>query len=199
MIKVGITGGIGAGKSLICKLFALNNIPIYDADFFAKYLMQNYTELINKLKATFGNDIYNDKNELQRKVLANIVFNDSYQLQKLNALVHPAVNKHSLEWMNNKIDFPYCIREAALLFESGSHKNLDLVILVTAPIDVRIKRVIERDKTKREAVEARIANQWTEEKKIELADEIIVNDDVQLLIPQVNAIHQKLVKQNNKV
>lgn len=191
MIKVGITGGIGVGKSLICKLFQLKNIPVYDADFFAKHLMQNDEKLVKKLTETFG-EIYDTSGNLLRKKLANIVFNDKAELQKLNAIVHPAVNKHSLLWMESKLDVPYCLREAALLFESGSHKQLDLVILVTAPKTIRIERVIKRDKSTVEAIEARINSQWSEQKKLELADEVIVNDDVQLLIPQVNALHKKL-------
>jgi len=192
MIKVGITGGIGAGKSLICKLFQLKNIPIYDADYYAKYLMQNDQSLIEKLTNTFG-DIYDDKGNLQRKKLANIVFGNESELNKLNAIVHPAVHEHSIQWMNEKTSASYCLREAALLFESGSYKSLDTVILVTAPKSIRLKRVIKRDNTNAEAIENRMKHQWSEERKMELANEIIVNDDVQLIIPQVNKIHKKLI------
>lgn len=192
-LQVGLTGGIGSGKTTVSKFFATLNIPIYYADDTAKWLMQNDDNLINAIKSAFGEDIYTDGCVLNRQKLAEIVFNDVKALRRLESLVHPAVFRHSQEWAAQHPDAPYLIREAALTFESGSYKLLDKVITVFAPKEVRIQRVLQRDNTTKEAIEARMDKQWQDEQKMELADFVIYNDGKQLIIPQVLQIHKKLL------
>lgn len=191
MLKVGITGGIGAGKSIVAKLFQLYGIKIYNADYFAKYLMQTDAVLIQQIKVIFGEDVYTDK-KLNRKKLARVVFADSSKLQQLNNIVHPAVAKHSLVWMEQQTG-PYVLKEAALLFETGSYKLLDYTILVTAPEKIRIERVMQRDKTDEESVKKRIEKQLPDNEKIALSDFIITNNNSSPVIPQVNSLHKKLI------
>ena len=190
MLKIGITGNIGSGKTTVSKLFELIGIPVFYADEAAKSLMTTDAELIAGVKQTFGDESYLPDGALNRKYIANIVFNDQEQLAKLNALVHPAVFRAFDNWaaaMPN--DVPYVIKEAAILFESSSYKHCDKNIVVTAPLEMRIQRVTKRDKTTREEVLNREARQFTEEKKIQLADYVIKNDESELLIPQVLKLH----------
>jgi len=194
MLTVGITGGIGAGKSIVAKLFSLFGIKVYNADYFAKYLMQNNEELIHNIKETFGKDVYVD-NKLNRKKLAGIVFEDTDKLNKLNNLVHPIVAKHSLIWMQQQTG-PYVLKEAALLFETGSYKQLDYTLLVTAPKNVRIDRVIKRDSTDTESIHKRMNKQLPDKEKLTLADFVIINDDKTPVIPQVNRLHKQLTELN---
>lgn len=194
MIKVGITGGIGSGKTTICKVFQSLGIPIYQADDAAKWLMQNNAELITAIKQAFGEEVYKEQNQLNRQQLAAIVFNNADALKKLNSLVHPAVHQHSETWMKeqaaNKV--PYTLKEAALIFESGSYKLLDKVITVFAPQHIRLQRVVKRDKSTPEQVLARMEKQMSEIEKINLADYIIINDGEEMLLPQIYSIHQAL-------
>jgi len=194
MLTVGITGGIGAGKSIVAKLFSLFGIKVYNADYFAKYLMQNNEELIHNIKETFGKDVYVN-NKLNRKKLAGIVFEDADKLNKLNRLVHPIVAKHSLIWMQQQTG-PYVLKEAALLFETGSYKQLDYTLLVTAPKNVRINRVMKRDSTDTESVHKRMNKQLPDKEKLTLADFVIINDDKKPVIPQVNRLHKQLTEFN---
>jgi len=187
---IGITGGIGAGKSIVCKLFSLYGIKIYNADYFAKYLMENNAQLIQNIKNTFDNDIYTNE-KLNRNKLAEIVFNNNTKLKQLNELVHPVVGKHSLIWMEKQTG-PYVLKEAALLFETGSYKQLDYNILVTAPENIRTERVIKRDNTNARNVKKRMDNQLPDIEKKALSDFIIINDDNIAIIPQVNKINKKL-------
>jgi len=193
MIKVGITGGIGAGKSLICRIFNLLGIPLYNADYYAKYLMQTDRALISAIKQSFGHHIY-ENNHLNRKALAEIVFNNQEKLDQLNQIVHPAVFEHGNTWFANQQqqNKPYAIKEAALLFETGSYKMLDITILVLAPEMVRINRVMKRDQTDIESIKNRMNKQWSDAQKKELAQYCIYNDDVKAIIPQINDIHQQL-------
>lgn len=191
MLKIGITGNIGSGKTTVSKLFELIGIPVFYADEAAKSLMTSDAELIAGVKQTFGEDSYLVDGGLNRKYIANIVFNDQEQLAKLNALVHPAVFRAFDNWaaaMPN--DVPYVLKEAAILFESSSYKHCDKNIVVTAPLDMRIQRVTKRDKITREEVLNREARQFTEEKKIQLADYVIKNDESELIIPQVLELHE---------
>lgn len=181
----------------MCKIFETLGIPVYYADEQAKWLMGNDLGLIEKIKNLFGTDAY-DRGVLNRSYLAQIVFKDATKLAQLNALVHPAVQRHSDTWHQAQLHVPYTLKEAALLFESGSYKNLAKIIVVTAPLDVRIQRVMQRDNVGREAVEARIAQQMPEEEKIERADFLIVNDGTSVLIPQVLKIHEVLLKEWRK-
>lgn len=194
MLKVGITGGIGSGKSSVCKIFEVLGVPVYYADDRAKALMTEDQELVAGLIARFGEDTYQN-GQLNRPYLAEKVFNDKEALAALNALVHPAVAKDALKWHQQHQNAPYTIKEAALLFEAGSYKQLDQVIVVTAPKAIRIKRVMQRDGSTQEQVEARMDNQWPEEKKIELADHIIINDGEHELIEQVMKLHQQLLEE----
>ena len=164
---------------------------LFYADNVAKDLMNTDDELKQKIKDLFGEDIY-DKGELQRQKLASIVFNNEEQLQALNVLVHPATIQYGIDWMNKQIT-PYAIKEAALFFESGSDKEMDLMIGVHAPKDVRLKRVMLRDNTPKEKVEERMAKQMDEEEKMKLCDYVILNNDRTSIIPQVIEIHSKLL------
>ena len=198
MLKVGITGGIGSGKSTVCKIFQTLGIPIYDSDKAAKWLMQNDEDLINAIKKAFGDDIYTAKKELDRKKLAAIVFYDKKALKKLEALVHPAVFSHGKIWQEQHKEKPYTIKEAALLFESGSHQQLDYIIVVTAPENVRIARVQKRDGATIADIKARIDKQMPESEKIKLADAVIENNEEKMLISQIMQIHKSLLKKSKE-
>ncbi len=191
MLKVGITGGIGSGKTTVCKIFEMLGIPVYYADDRAKWLMTNAPEVKKAIIQLFGEKAYQD-DSLNRPYIAHIVFNDPDKLQELNGIVHPAVRKDGQDWHLSQKNVPYTLKEAALIFESGSFKDLDKVITVFAPKEVRIERIIARDHISREAVEARIDKQMPEEEKIALADFVIYNDGRQSLIKQVYAIHEQL-------
>lgn len=193
MLKVGITGGIGSGKSSVCKVFEVLGVPIYYADDRAKALMVNNAELVAGIKARFGEAAYNN-GQLDRAYLAEQVFNNKEALAALNGLVHPVVAKDAELWHNEHLNAPYTLKEAALLFEAGSYKQLDKIIVVTAPKDVRIERVMKRDGVTAEQVEARMDHQWSEEQKVALADYIIANDGQHELIDQVMQLHHELLK-----
>lgn len=191
MIKAGITGGIGSGKTTVCKVFETLGVPIYYADDRAKYLMHHNAELKAALIARFGEAIYKD-GQLDRPYLAQQVFNNPKALQDLNSLVHPAVARDSEQWQQQQSSAPYTLKEAALLYEAGSYKQLDKIIVVTAPIEIRIQRVMDRDGVSRQQVINRIKNQMPEEEKVSLADFVIHNDGKQSLIDQIMSIHQQL-------
>lgn len=190
MFKVGITGNIGSGKTTVCKIFEVLGIPIFYADDAAKEVMVTDAELIAGIKQTFGNEAYFEGGELNRKYIAGIVFNDKEELAKLNALVHPAVFRAFDKWVLLQKNAPYVLKEAAILFESGSYKKCDRAIMVTAPLDLRIKRVTTRDGITADEVKSRNDRQFTEEKKLAMADDVIINDDTQLVIPQVLKLHE---------
>ena len=191
-LKIGITGGIGSGKTTVCKIFSALGIPIYYADDRAKSLMVNDSKLKNALIKTFGAETYLPSGLINRKHLAGIVFNDQLALDKLNAIVHPAVKQDGIAWAKNHSEFPYTLREAALIYESGIDKTLDYIIVVTAPESLRIQRVIQRDDVEEAAVRARIDKQWPEAEKVKRADFIIHNDGKQSLVKQVLEIHKKI-------
>lgn len=199
MIKVGITGGIGSGKSTVCKYFEQLGIPVYYADDRAKWLMKNNLKVVEALKANFGEEVYTEAGELNRTYLANIIFNDQSKLEIVNSIVHPAVFEDGAQWQEEqaKKGVPYSMKEAALLFESGSYKSLDKIIVVTAPTDVRIQRVMKRDNTTEEAVRARMAKQLPEEEKLKKADFVIQNIDIQDLSQQIRRIHYQLTTKTN--
>lgn len=188
MKKIGITGGIGSGKTYVSKVFESLGIPVFNADMEAKKLMFSSEELIQSVKNEFGNDIYT-KGELDKQKLASIVFSDSEKLRKLNTLVHPIVKQEFLNWQE-KQNSTYIIKEAAILFESSSDKGLDAVICVSAPLNIRIDRALKRDGTSEEEIKNRIENQISQEEKENLSDYIIVNDGVQSLLPQILKLHQ---------
>lgn len=192
MITVGLTGGIGSGKTTVAKAFEALGIPIYIADDEAKRLMNTSKVLKRKLIALFGDLAYID-NILNRPYLAKAIFNNKELLEKMNAIVHPKVGKHFIKW-KNKQTAPYVIKEAAILFENGSYKNYDYIITVTAPEKTRIARVIKRDNATTEKVKAIIANQWKDELKISLSDFVIVNTSIVTTQQEVLKTHNKLLK-----
>lgn len=191
MLKVGLTGGIGSGKTTVAKVFQLLGIPVFDADFNAKLIMNTNEEMQKELVEAFGADIYNSEG-LDRKKLADKVFNDEIKLAKLNSIVHPHTIKASETWAKQQ-QTKYVIKEAALLFESGSNKELDYIIGVIAPMELRMERVIRRDNTNKKEVELRISKQQGEEITKSLCDYLIINDDEHLVIPQVLELHQLLL------
>lgn len=193
MIKAGITGGIGSGKSTVCHIFRILGIPVYDADSQAKRLMEEDMDLVEAIKTLLGSEVYFN-GKLNREAVSSMVFNDKTLLSQLNALVHPTVLSDSKKWMELHNDAPYTIKEAALLFESGSYKSLDKIITVTASEALRIQRTVERDHVSPNQVKARMANQWPQQDKIDKSDFIIENDRGSLLIPQVLKIHRTLKK-----
>ncbi|MFM6926110.1 MAG: dephospho-CoA kinase [Ferruginibacter sp.] len=192
MLKIGITGGIGSGKSTVAKVFEVLGIPVYYADDAAKRLMNEDEELKHKIQLQFGNEMYVN-GQLDRKRLAEIVFASPGKLAQLNALVHPATLLDAERWMQKKAT-PYAIKEAALIFESGAHVHLDHVIGVTAPAPLRIQRTMHRDGITREAVMARMDKQMDESIKMKLCDFVIKNDEQQMLLPQVLELHKKLLE-----
>ena len=190
MLKIGITGNIGSGKTTVSKVFEVLGIPCFYADDAAKTVMTTDEILIKGINSAFGEMSYFDDGTLNRKHISGIVFNDKKQLAKLNSLVHPATFRAFDSWVKTISGVPYVLKEAALLFESDAYKFCNYTIIVQAPLETRIKRVMQRDGLPREEVEKREANQFPDEKKAGLADYIIVNDDKQLVIPQVLELHR---------
>lgn len=192
MLKIGITGGIGSGKTTISKIFALLGVPVYYADQAARDILNNDMALQEQVKQHFGADIYN-KGLLDRERLGGIVFNDEEKLELLNSLVHPATIRASEEWAARQ-QAPYVLKEAALLFETEAFHYLDRVIGVFAPQPLRIQRVMKRDQVNRNEVLARMHKQMDETIKMRLCDDVIYNDEQQMVIPQVLALHEKLLE-----
>jgi dephospho-CoA kinase len=192
MFKVGITGGIGSGKTTVCRVFEVLGIPVFYADPVAREVMNTDPVLIMGVKDAFGDEAYQE-GILNRKFLANIVFNDQRELAKLNALVHPAVFRAFDAWVRAQQGVPYVLKEAALLFESGSDKLCDETVLVTAPRDLKIQRVHNRDKITEGEVLKRMDKQFSDEKKAKLASFLVRNDEKELLIPQVLKLHEQFL------
>ena len=195
MLRIGITGGIGSGKTTVAKIFEVLGVPVYYADEAARRLMNDDESLQQKLIEQFGTEIFDNK-QLNRPLLASLVFNDPIKLTLLNSLVHPVTIADAAKWMaqfSGETGRHYAIKEAALLFESGAQNQLDYVIGVHAPYRLRLQRTMLRDNLTKEAVEARMAKQMDETKKMNLCNFIITNDEDQLLIPQVLALHKKLM------
>ena len=191
-LQIGITGGIGSGKSLVCKIFQQLGVPVYDADSHAKRLMTTDGILITGIKKEFGDLSYHPDGALNRIYLANHVFNDDKKLALLNSLVHPRVKADYEKWVDRHKGSKYVIKEAALLFESGTNKTLDKIIVVHAPEELRIKRVLSRDKHRTiEQIKAIVEKQMPEHEKLKQADYVIVNDETELIIPQVLKLHDR--------
>lgn len=188
---VGVTGGIGSGKSTVCKVFSELGIPVFNSDLAARQLMNEDDALKAHMTGLFGDEVYKD-GVLDREFVASRVFADVSLLTQLNAIVHPAVGS-AFEAFRNDCVAPYCIKEAAILFETGIYKELDRIILVTASEAIRIDRVVQRDQTSEEEVRARMAKQWSDEQKIPLADEVLANNGSELLVPRVIELHQKIL------
>ena len=190
---VGLTGGIGSGKTTIANLFALHfSIPIYIADTKAKELVANNKQLQQEIVALLGEEAFVE-GRYNTAFVAQEVFSNKDKLDKLNAVIHPYVQQDFLQWKQSQ-QAPYVIKEAAILFESGSYRDCDFIIMVTAPLEERIERVMLRDKIDRETVEKRIKNQWNDEKKIELSTFVIENRDIDKNLDKIEIIHSKIVK-----
>ena len=189
-IIIGLTGGIGSGKSTVAKIFAQLGIPVLDADATAKAIMNEDRSVKTKLIELFGEDAYKE-NQLNRPYIAQLVFEDAFKLQQLNAIIHPITIQYAKDWAS-KQSGPYVIKEAALFFESGSSEGVEKIIGVTAPKHIRIQRVMQRDQITREDVIKRMEHQLEDSLKMKLCDWVIQNDDMHLLIPQILAIHQSL-------
>ena len=189
---VGLTGGIGSGKTTIANLFALHfSIPIYIADTKAKELVANNKQLQQEIVTLLGEEAFVE-GRYNTSFVAQEVFSNKEKLDKLNAIIHPYVQQDFLQWKQSQ-QAPYVIKEAAILFESGSYRDCDFIIMVTAPLEERIKRVMLRDKIDRETVEKRIKNQWNDEKKIELSTFVIENREIDKNL-EIEIIHSKIVK-----
>ncbi len=192
---VGITGGIGSGKSVVCKVFEQLGIPVYEADSAAKLLYDKYPELKQSIKELVSEDAIDKNGNINKKKLAEIVFNNDEKLAVLNKLVHPLVKLDFKNWVESHKGFPYLIKEAAILFESGANKDCDIVITVVSPIELRVERVRQRDKKTKAEIEAIISRQLSEEELIKRSDFVIYNDEKQMVIPQVLKVHEGLSKQ----
>lgn len=197
VLKIGLTGGIGSGKSTVAKIFELLNVPVYYADEASKRLYHTDKNLMAAIKKHFGEDVY-ASDQLNRSRLAELVFSNPEKLELLNSLVHPPTIRDAQDWMQ-KQTAPYIIKEAALLFESGSAAGLDYVIGIKAPLHIRIKRVMDRDGVSREQVLHRMNRQMDEEIKMRLCDFTIDNDEQHLVIPQVLKLHEKLQAMSNQM
>ena len=198
MIKAGITGGIGSGKTTVCKIFEVLGVPVYYADDRAKELITTDKTLIKKIKKLLGEDVYDSENNLNKKRISAIVFNFPEVLEQYNAIVHPAVFEDAEKWMRRHQQFDYILEEAALLFETGTYKKLDTIICVTAPLEIRIERIKKRDGLTEDEILARISSQMPEEEKIALSNYVIYNDGATPLIRQVLRIHEKLTEKGIK-
>ena len=192
MLKIGLTGGIGSGKSTVAAIFEILGIPVYYADIASKRLMNENENLKSSIIKYFGDDAYS-YGILNRKFLADQVFIDNEKIALLNSLVHPVTIKDAADWIEMQTA-PYIIKEAALIFESGSDKYLDYVIGVESPRVLRIQRAMDRDSISQQQVEDRMSKQMDETEKMRLCDFVIVNDEQQLVIPQVLAMHEKFLK-----
>ncbi|GAB3231102.1 dephospho-CoA kinase [Hymenobacter seoulensis] len=188
MLKIGITGGIGSGKSVVCRLFQVLGAPIYDSDARAKWVMAHNTQLRDELLAAFGSETFDMHGQLNRSYLAQKVFTDPPQLARLNSLVHPHVGRDFEDWAaaRQAEGYPYLMKEAALLYESGAYRQLDRIITVYAPLEIRQARVLHRDPHRTpDDIQNIMGKQMSEEEKLQRADHVIYNDDQHLLIPQV--------------
>jgi dephospho-CoA kinase len=191
MLKIGITGGIGSGKTTICRIFETLGIPVFYADTVAKQIMVTDEILIKGVKEAFGTESYSKDGVLNNKHIADIVFHNAKELARLNELVHPAVFRAFDDWVKQvPQSVPYILKEAALLFESGSYKMCDQNLLVIAPEEAKIQRVMQRDGVTAELVKARMDKQMSDEEKIKKADHIIYNNETDSLIIQVTRLHQ---------
>lgn len=194
MLKVGITGGIGSGKTTVCKVFEVLGIPVFYADQAARHLMENDDDLINRITALMGIEAYRD-GKLNRSGIAAAVFGKPELLQKLNEITHPAVIAYGKKWMEQQ-QSPYTLKEAALFFESGSHSDMDIMIGVSAPQNIRISRTMLRDQISEGEVLKRMDNQMDEDEKMKRCDFLIFNDERQAVIPQVWALHRQLLRRS---
>lgn len=192
MLKVGVTGGIGSGKSIICQIFKALKVPVYNADQRAKVLVETDVNIKSRIIEVFGERSYTGST-YNRKYIAKRVFSNKKLLEKLNGIVHPVVADDFSNWIK-KLKVPYVIEEAAILFESGANEKMDKIIVVEAPEELRIKRIKTRDGLKEDEIKFRVQNQWSTDKLAALADWVINNNDKMLVLPQILHIHNILIK-----
>jgi dephospho-CoA kinase len=193
MLKVGITGNIGSGKTRVCRIFETMGVPVFYADREAA-LVYSDGRVQQQVVEAFGSEMFDEAGNLQRQKLASIVFSDEKALAKINAIIHPAVLRRYEQWLEDYNDKAYTLHEAAILFEHHLEEHMDLVITVTAPEAVRLRRVMERDGVPEAEVRNRMKNQWPDALKTEKSDFVIYNDDDDFLVSQIDAIHQKLIQ-----
>ena len=198
MKKIGITGGIGSGKSTACEIFKLLGVSVFHADDEAKNLQNNNLQIKNYLIELFGEHLYSEDGLLDRKMLAGLIFNDTKALAKVNAIIHPAVRQNFLKWVENKQNDNYVLYEAAILLESGYSVDFDRNILILADEKIRIERVMKRDSISEELVKERIKNQMPDSEKINLVDYVLENSNDKLLIPQIIALDKVIREDRNK-
>ncbi|MFI5134490.1 MAG: dephospho-CoA kinase [Chitinophagales bacterium] len=197
MLKIGITGNIGTGKSTVCKIFETLGIPVFYADDESKKILAHDGDVHSELRKIFGEEIFIEGSP-DRKKIADIVFHDRSKLEQLNALLHPAVIRKSEEWFQQLSGVPYAIKEAALIYEVSGEKLLDKVIVISSPENISVQRIMQRDKVPEEEIRSRMKNQWPQKLKEDIADFVIRNDDEHLLIPQVMDIHSQLLSLGEK-
>jgi dephospho-CoA kinase len=192
MFRIGITGGIGSGKSLVCSILEKLGTPVYYADREARRLMNTDADLVEAIKELLGDDAYQE-GELNRPEVGKRVFGNADLLKQLNQLVHPVVGNDFQTWCAIRENVPYVVEEAAILFESGAISHLDMSVLIYAPTELRIRRVMERDRISRQDVEQRMRSQMDEEEKKRLADRVILNDEKSLLLPRIVELHEGIL------
>ncbi|MBC3539635.1 dephospho-CoA kinase [Rufibacter sediminis] len=198
MLKIGITGGIGSGKSIVCRCFQLLGVPVYDSDTRAKWVMNHDSELRDQLIAAFGPETFDAQQNLNRAYLSQKVFHNAPELAKLNGLVHPQVRKDFYSWVAQQ-QTPYLLKEAALMFESNAYTQVDHVLTVSAPLSLRLSRTLQRDPHRTAAeVEAIMGKQLSEEERVSRAQFVLYNDEAQLVLPQVVQLHQKFLQLASK-
>jgi dephospho-CoA kinase len=191
-LTIGVTGGIGSGKSTVCKVFEILGVPIFKADDTARLVLDNHEPLKQAIISRFGKDIYLPDGRLDRKKMASVIFNDPMLLSQVNQLVHPVVRELYNEWLIHHKTSAYIVHEAAILFESGFYKMMDYIIVVTASEEERIGRLMKRDGMTETMIRDRMKNQWQEEEKIKLADLIIENNNTRLIVPEIIHADYKL-------
>ena len=191
-LVVGITGGIGSGKTTVCKMFRLLGVPVFEADAEARHLMNTDRELVTALIKLFGSEIYTHDGSLNREMLAAVLFNNETLREEVNRLVHPAVHKQFFYWLEQNAPAPYVVYEAAILFEGGFHDKMDFSILVAAPEEERTARVMKRSGMTEQMVRERMKSQWPEERKRALADVCLENDNRHLILPEIIRLDKKL-------
>jgi dephospho-CoA kinase len=197
MLKIGLTGSIGSGKTTIAKVFTTLGVPVYFSDTEAKKILDNQ-EVIAEVIKEMGYEVIDSTGKVDRKKMANKVFNNVEKLQWLNSLIHPRVRKHFMEWVDRNSDEPYIIQESAIMLETGFSKYFDKIIVVSCPLEQRIQRVVKRDGMSREEMMDRMENQWSEELKLMKADLVIKNDDELLALPQIMEHHEYILKLASK-
>ncbi|MDF7820662.1 dephospho-CoA kinase [Runella sp. MFBS21] len=195
-LQIGITGGIGSGKSLVCRVFGALGVPVYSADERAKWLLNHDPKLRKTVEALLGNEAYTAEGSYNRQWVAGRVFQNPVLLRELNAVVHPRVGEDTLQWMETYQNAPYVVKEAAIMSKAGSNNSLDKVVVVQAPVDLRVKRVQQRDPHRSETEIRDIINrQVSEEERLKIADFVIHNDEQQLLLPKIWQLHELFSQQ----